>query len=86
MSAVTQRFPIAVLAMAIMTLIWIIVPDSSLRHAIGRMLAGLVIGGFLCVIITLVSEVINRSKLYLVQFIIVAVYFDGSWRGFTGAW
>ena len=82
---VVQRFPVAVLAMAIFTLIWIFVPDHKLRDTIIRTLVGLAVAAYLCVIITLAREVTHKSKLYLLQVLIVALmatlfYFSESLR------
>ncbi|MEP6343497.1 MAG: DUF4153 domain-containing protein [Maricaulaceae bacterium] len=82
---VVQRFPVAVLAMAIFSLIWIFTPDDKLRETIIRTLIGLVVAAYLCVIITLAREVTHKSKLYFLQILIVGLmtalfYFSESLR------
>ena len=63
LSAVIVRFPIAVLAMAVFTVIIIVVDRVSSNENIGRLLVGLIVGAYSCVIMTLAREGHEKSKL-----------------------
>ena len=63
LNAVIARFPIAVILMAIFTAIVIIIDRSTSNEQIGRLLVGLVISAYSCVIITLAGEGQKTSKL-----------------------
>lgn len=64
---VLHRFPIAALAMAIFTLVIIIKPNIRSDTPLSSALIGLIVGGYLCVIITLAREVMGGTRLYIIQ-------------------
>ena len=64
---VLRRFPVAVAAMAIFTIIIIWTPNIRLDTPLGRALTGVIIGGYLCVIITIAREALQKSRLYSLQ-------------------
>ncbi len=70
LSAVIARFPVAVIAMAVFTVILIIVDRVSSNENIGRLLVGLIVSAYSCVIITLAREGQGKSKLLPIQLVL----------------
>jgi len=78
LSAVIARFPVAVIAMAIFTLIIMVMDRAEVNESLGRLLLGLIIAAYLAVIITLAREGRKLSNLFFVQIglvVLMAVLF-----------
>ena len=78
-SAVTARFPIAVLLMAIFTLIVMFVTLSYWNEKLGRVLTGIVIAAYTCVCISLASEANGRTKSYILQGVVATAILALAW-------
>ena len=69
---VIRRFPVAVLAMGVFTVIWIFLLDFTGRDDAWRLMAGIAVAAYLCVMITIARDVNGRSRLYVLQAVLVA--------------
>ena len=78
-SAVIARFPIAVVLMAIFTLILIITNKSRWDDELGRAMVGLIIAAYTSVSITLAGEANERSRRYILQGVVAAIILALAW-------
>lgn len=70
LSVVIARFPVAVIAMAVFTVIVIIVDRVTSNESIGRLLVGLIVSAYSSVIITLAGEGQGKSKMLTLQLVL----------------
>lgn len=83
MGDVIKRFPAAVLAMAVFTLIVIFENIMPNRSEMGRLLAGLVLAGYLCVSYVLASETRGKKPSFILQLAAVGLIAAIAWASET---
>ena len=79
MSAVMARFPVAVVLMAIFTLILIFTTVSRWDETLGRGMVGAVIAAYLCVSITLANEANKRPKKPILKAVLSVIVIVLAW-------